>query len=164
MPAERRGVPPASPCREHGNTRMISGCVTIAMMAATSCGRSPSEPSSAPPFVSPPPGPAPPGLPITDGATIMVTSNGFDVRDVRVFQGSRLLLTSNDNAPHEILSDPFHLHSDCPEINRLGFIVPGQSRQTDPLTVARACGFHDHAHEGDPAFHGVVYIEAPQNP
>jgi hypothetical protein len=65
-----------------------------------------------------------------------------------------------DRSPHEILSDSFHLHSDCPEINRVGFIVPGQSRQTDPFDTTRACGFHDHAHEGDPVFHGVVYVEA----
>jgi hypothetical protein len=93
-----------------------------------------------------------------------MASNGFDLHDVRIFLGSRLTFINNDSSPHEILSDPFHLHTDCPELNRVGYIVPGQSRQTDPFGAVRACGFHDHAHEGDPAFHGVVYVETRQAP
>jgi hypothetical protein len=132
----------------------------IVAIALPGCQRSPSEASPGEPFTAPPPGPPPPGIPITNGATVLVTSNGFDVRTVRVLQGSRLTFTNNDASPHEILSDPFHLHSDCPEINAVGFLTPGQARQTDALTVVRACGFHDHVHEGDVSFHGIVYVEA----
>jgi hypothetical protein len=58
-----------------------------------------------------------------------------------------------------VLSDPPHVHTDCPEINAAGYLVPGQSRATDPLNRLMACGFHDHTHEGDPAFAGKVTIE-----
>jgi hypothetical protein len=144
--------------------RIAAAVGTIGLMIAAGCAQTPSQPSTAPPVTSPALGPPPPGLPITDGATIAVTANGFDVHDVRIFQGSRLTFTNNDAAPHEILSDPFHVHTDCPEINRVGFIVPGQSRQTDPFGVVRACGFHDHTHEGDLVFHGVVYVETRPTP
>jgi hypothetical protein len=144
--------------------RIVVAAGAIGLLTGTGCAPTPSEPSTAPPVTSPALGAPPPGLPITDGATIAVTANGFDLHDVRIVQGSRLTFTNNDAAPHEILSDPFHVHTDCPEINRVGFIVPGQSRQSDAFLVARACGFHDHAHEGDLAFHGVVYIEERQSP
>lgn len=48
------------------------------------------------------------------------------------------------------------LHNDCPEINIAGYLVPGQSRATDPITHLTPCGFHDHNHEGNPAYGGTV--------
>ncbi|HEV8661327.1 MAG TPA: hypothetical protein VGS96_22205 [Thermoanaerobaculia bacterium] len=45
-------------------------------------------------------------------------------------------------------------------MNAVGYLVPAQSRASDPLRVARACGFHDHTREGDLAFHGTVFIDA----
>jgi hypothetical protein len=41
-------------------------------------------------------------------------------------------------------SDPHPDHTDCPELNQVGFIQPGQSRQTGNLIEVRTCGFHDH--------------------
>lgn len=67
---------------------------------------------------------------------------------------------NSDSEPHDVLSDPLGLHNDCPEINAAGYLVPGQSRATDPLTKLRACGFHDHNREGNPSFGGTVTIEA----
>ena len=46
---------------------------------------------------------------------------------------------------HEMFSDPHPEHTDCPEINQVGFLSPGQSRQTGNLNTVRTCGFHDHA-------------------
>jgi hypothetical protein len=37
-----------------------------------------------------------------------------------------------------------------------GYLVPGQSRATDPITHLTPCGFHDHNHEGNPAYGGTV--------
>jgi hypothetical protein len=44
-------------------------------------------------------------------------------------------------------------------MNTVGFLVPGQSRTTDPLNRITTCGFHDHTHEGHPAFSGKVTID-----
>ena len=64
-----------------------------------------------------------------------------------------------DAVPHDVLSDPPHVHTDCPEFNAAGFIVPGQARSTDPLSRILSCGFHDHLHESDSRFVGKVTVE-----
>ncbi len=129
-------------------TTMIAGCGSGAV-----------APSSAPttPAFSMPTGPPQP----SNGATISVTSTGFSARDLHILPGSRLTFVNSDIQPHDIMSDPFHVHTDCPEINVVGFLTPGQSRASDPLNTIRTCGFHDHDHEGDERFHGTVSVEAP---
>ena len=132
--------------------------VLVATMMA-GCGSGTVAPSSATtmPAPSPPSGRPQP----SNGATISVTSTGFSIRDVHILQGSRLTFVNNDTRPHDIMSDPFHVHTECPEINVVGFLIPGQSRASDPLNTLRTCGFHDHDHEGDERFHGTASIEAP---
>ena len=80
---------------------MIAGCgsVTVAPSSATTT-----------PAPSPPTGPPQP----SNGATISVTSTGFSIRDVHILQGSRLTFVNNDTQPHDVMSDPFHVHTDCP--------------------------------------------------
>jgi hypothetical protein len=134
--------------------------VVLAALSLSGCQDGHSSPTAAGPAPVPAIGPAPPGLPIGDGATIVVSKTGFTPRDVRLFQGSRLTFVNNDTTAHEIRSDPLHIHSDCPAINSVGVILPGQSRQSDPLFAARACGVHDHLQQGIAAFHGVAYVEA----
>ena len=103
-----------------------------------------------------------------DAVSIAITAQGFVLEPaapfplsaLRVYQGAQLTFTNQDAEPHDVLSDPPHIHTDCPEINVAGFLVPGQSRATDPLRRIVVCGFHDHTHEGNPAFSGRVSIEA----
>jgi hypothetical protein len=62
-------------------------------------------------------------------------------------QGGDITFALNtDIETHDVLSDPPHIHTDCPEINGAGFLVPGQSRATDPLNRIMTCGFHDPMH------------------
>jgi len=136
------------------------------VLGTIACGGA-SEPSAAPP---PPPVIVPAGPPKPlDGATVRITATGFvmdasstafAVSDLHVYQGSRLTFVNTDNTPHDVLSDPPHIHTDCPEINAAGYLVPGQSRATDPLNRIMTCGFHDHTHEGEPPFAGKVTIES----
>jgi hypothetical protein len=56
-------------------------------------------------------------------------------------------------------SDPHPEHSDCTEINAVGNLVPGQSRQTSNLVVARRCGFHDHISFENAALRGSITIQ-----
>ena len=129
--------------------------VLIATMIA-GCGGGGTAPAPTTPSPSPPAGPPRP----SEGATISVTSTGFSIRDVHILQGSRLTFVNSDITPHDIMSDPFHVHTDCPEINVVGFLTPGQTRASDPLNTIRTCGFHDHDHEGDDRYHGTASIEA----
>lgn len=134
--------------------------VTLAVIGLSGCQDGRSALTAPDPAPVPAIAPAPPGLPIGDGATIVVSVAGFSPREVRLFEGSRLTFVNNDTSAHEILSDPLHIHSDCPAINSIGAILPGESRQSAPLLTPRACGVHDHLLQGLAAFHGIVYVEA----
>jgi hypothetical protein len=139
------------------------------MLALAGCGATSQAPSAAP---APTPTPtAPPGPPKPlSTATITILASGFELdpisaasfplNDLHVYQGTQLIFVNNDTQTHDVLSDPFGAHNDCPELNTAGFLVPGQSRATTPLTVLRTCGFHDHVNEGNAAFGGKVTIEA----
>ena len=74
--------------------------------------------------------------------------------------GGRLTFTNNDLRLHDMASDPVHVHTDCPSITEVGFLLPGQSLTTSALTEPRICGYHDHLNENDERFHGTVVIEA----
>jgi hypothetical protein len=135
----------------------------ILMLACNDAGQTPAVPAA--PTPAPAPVPAGPPKPL-EGATITITSTGFrldaasaalfDINALQVYQGARLTFINSDNDPHDVLSSPFGLHNDCPEINIAGYLVPGQSRATDPITHLTPCGFHDHNHEGNPAYGGTV--------
>jgi hypothetical protein len=144
--------------------RLLMAAVVVMTIA---CGGSGSAPAAAPtaPATATPAVPAGPPKPL-EGATITITSSGFrldsasaasfDINNLHVYQGARLTFVNDDNDAHQVLSDPFGTHNDCPEINVAGFLTPGQSRATDPLNRLTPCGFHDHSHEGNPAFGGKV--------
>ncbi len=123
---------------------MIVRLLMIALLSsALSCGGGSGSQVPVPvvPTPTPPSVRAGPPKPL-DAATITISSSGFrldsasaalfDINDLRVYQGARLTFINNDNDPHDVLSSPFGLHNDCPEINIAGYLVPGQSRATDP--------------------------------
>src|SRR5882762_1429385 len=63
-------------------------------------------------------------------------------------RGSQVTFINNDNRTHDMESDPHPEHTDCPAINQVGTLNPGQSRQSGNLNIARVCGFHDHDQAG----------------
>jgi hypothetical protein len=148
------------------SSRLFAAVILLAPLAAAACsGSTPAQPGST--SMPPPTAPQGPPKPL-EGATITITSTGFildatsaafKLMDLHVYQGARLTFVNMDNTPHDVLSDPSHIHTDCPEINAAGYLVPGQSRSTDPLNRVMTCGFHDHTHEGESAFAGKVTIE-----
>jgi plastocyanin len=142
-------------------TRSAVGLLLLLTAAAGCSGGSPTSatpPAPTPPPVSPTPpaGPAPPGL----SATITITANNtFVPSEVRIAVGGRVTFINQNNRAHDITSDPLHLHTDCPPVIEVGFIQPGQTKQTGPLTVARTCGFHDHMQETNPDLHGRIIVQ-----
>jgi plastocyanin len=76
--------------------------------------------------------------------TITIANNAVCPQNITVPRGTQVTFVNNDTVTHEMNSDPHPEHTDCPEINAVGNLVPGQSRQTSNLVVAKKCGFHDH--------------------
>lgn len=145
--------------------RHIIVIVTLGIFGAA-CGGTTLPAAPTPTATTPPPVATTPQpldsitIAITPNGFRLITSTTFPLDGLRVFQGATLTFVNNDVTAHDVLSDPQHLHTDCPEINAAGFLLPGQSRSTAPLTRLRTCGFHDHMREGNPSFMGSVSIEA----
>lgn len=121
-----------------------SARVALALACAAAlvrCGKdSPSDPSG-PPVV-----------------TVTLTAAGANPKSVQVSPGSRVRFVNNDTRSHNMVSDPHPEHNECPEINQVGVLSPGQRRETGNLIQVRTCGFHDHD-DDPPAFRGQIVIK-----
>jgi len=76
--------------------------------------------------------------------TITITGGGVSPATVSVPLGGRARFTNGDSRSHDMVSDPHPDHTDCPELNQVGLLAAGQTRESGNLVVARTCGFHDH--------------------
>lgn len=91
-------------------------------------------------------------------ATITITPAGNTPKAIVVPVGSRVRFVNNDVRPHDLESDPHPTHTDCPDANGAGFLVPGGSGQTGALMTQRTCGVHDHIDPGNPAWMSRIVI------
>ena len=105
--------------------------VTLAAAMWLSCGGSGSAPAA-------------PSGGSAEGRTITITANGATPAVLTIAPGTRVLFVNNDTRPHNMTSDPHPEHDLCPEINTVGLLSAGQSRETGNLNTVRTCGFHDH--------------------
>jgi hypothetical protein len=78
--------------------------------------------------------------------------------NVNISVNQTVTFVNKDTAAHEMASNPHPVHTDCPPINKVGALGPGQSGTTGPLTVARVCGFHDHGQPTNAALQGTITI------
>ena len=93
------------------------------------------------------------------GTTITITSTGVSPKSLTVSAGTQVTFVNSDNTNHDMASDPHPVHTDCPDINAVGFLTPGQSRQTNPLRTVRTCGYHDHNSPSSTALQGTIVIQ-----
>jgi hypothetical protein len=56
-------------------------------------------------------------------------------------------------------SDPHPTHGDCPPIDDIGFITPGQSKLTGNLTTVRTCSYHDHNDPDNANLKGRIRVQ-----
>jgi plastocyanin len=99
-----------------------------------------------------------PTSPVASG-TITITSSGVSPKNIEVSLGARVLFVNNDSRSHSMNSDPHQEHTDCPEINQVGFLLPGQRRETGNFVVARSCGYHDHDDPLATSLQGTITIK-----
>lgn len=90
--------------------------------------------------------------------TVMINSNGVSDSQPRINVGSRIRFTNNDSRVHQIFTTPHGAHTDCPALNEIGLLQPGQSRESGVLNDRRGCGFHDHTLPDDNSFRGQVLV------
>ena len=75
-----------------------------------------------------------------------------------VSPGSRVLFINNHSRPHNVTSDQHPDHLECPAINQVGLLMPGQNRETGNLVAVRTCGFHDHEDPDNPRLRGRIVV------
>ena len=95
----------------------------------------------------------------TSPTTITISSNAVSPKAIIVPPGSRVTFVNNDTVTHDMDSDPHPERTDCPEINQVSFLAPGQSRQTGNLNTSRTCGYHDHERETVQALRGTMTVQ-----
>src|SRR5262249_17780020 len=125
-----------------------NGCAVTVLVAVAACGGG-SNPSS--------PSPSPNPNPST--ATVTISGSGVSPKSVQIAVGGHVTFTNNDARSHPIASNPHPVHTDCPEINQVGVLQPGQSRDTGNFSAARSCGYHDHANPSDTTVQGTIVIQ-----
>lgn len=129
--------------------------LATAVTAVTCGGGGSSTPTSPSPSPSPTPSPSPSG-----DATLTISSAGsITPKVLTVAVGSRVTFVNNDSRAHDMASDPHPNHTDCPELNQVGFLQPGQSRQTGNLNTRRTCTYHDHNRDTDTNVQGTIVIQ-----
>jgi plastocyanin len=133
-----------SSLRMFSNLRVL----TAAAVVTSGCGGSGGES----------PAPAPTPTPPPTGTTVTITAAGVSPRDLTVAAGTRVTFINNDSRPRNITSNEHPEHLDCVEINDVGRLNSGQSRQTGNLVTVRTCGYHDHDDPDSTAVQGRIII------
>jgi plastocyanin len=95
----------------------------------------------------------------TSTPTVTIANNAVSPKTITVPRGSQVSFVNNDNQAHDMESDPHPIHTDCPEINQVGFLSPGQSRRTGTLNTVRSCGYHDHNRDMMESLQGTITIQ-----
>jgi len=122
--------------------RLLMTALVIACLSACGGGSSPPAPS---------PGDNPNQMTISAAG---VLTPG----EMTIAPGARVLFINNHSRPHQIASDPHPEHTDCPEINQVGLLAPGQRRETGNFVAVRTCGLHDHDDPDNASLRGRIVV------
>jgi hypothetical protein len=115
----------------------------VVLVGLAACGSSGSSPTSPPP---------------ANPFTFTITAAGVSPKEFTVPAGSRVLFVNNDTRRRNMSSDPHPEHDTCPEINSVGLLDVGASRETANMVTVRTCGFHDHDDPSNNAVLGRIVI------
>lgn len=136
------------------NTRALrrGAIAAVTAAAAFACGGSGGTTS--------PPSPTPSTCTASPTATtITIANNTVCPQTTTVPRGARITFVNRDTVAHEMTSDPHPEHTDCPELNQVGHLEPGQSRESGNLVTPRRCGFHDHLRNEVASLKGTITIQ-----
>jgi len=119
----------------------------LALGAVACSGDSPVAPTET---TDPPPNAS------TNVVTIGVA--GVSPSTIQISAGERVLFVNEDSVVHEMSSDQHPAHTECPAINQVGSLAPGQSRETGNFVTPQTCTYHDHLDALNPGLLGSIVI------
>jgi plastocyanin len=134
---------------------VLLACCLAALVAVPACGNGYGGGSS---------GGASPISPSTGGpgavaATITIANGSVSPPEVRIGVGQSVVFRNNDTRARDMTSDPHPTHTNCPSINAVGVLQPGQERATHGFGATGTCGFHDHLDPDNPGVRGRIIVE-----
>jgi plastocyanin len=100
-----------------------------------------------------------PSAPSPNDATIVIGPAGVAQTETRIKAWSRVTFVNNDTRAHTIVSDPVDVHTQCPPVNQVGLLNPGDRRSTGTLNLTGTCGFHDHGNKTDASLMGRIVVQ-----
>jgi plastocyanin len=100
-----------------------------------------------------------PSTPPTATNIITITSSGVSPQHIAVPRGSQVTFVNNDSRIHDMQSNPHPEHNDCPELEHVGSLRVGESRQSGNLNIAMTCGYHDNRNEGIDTLKGTILVQ-----
>ena len=128
---------------------MFERCVLVTAVALlASCSSSSSPVAPTPPVPAAPAGPS----------AITLSATGFSPQEVTILVGARVTFVNSDRVSYDVSSGLDHNSRECPEIDAVGFLVAGQSRETSVFEQAMTCRFHEHANIGVAAYQGRIVV------
>jgi plastocyanin len=114
----------------HHPARRIVAMI-VALPLAASCGSStPASPTSNPGAHTLP-------------STVMIMDTGPTPKELTIGVGATVTFMNHDAVPHGVAGGAEPARPDCPEINAVGVLMPGEIRSTSPFTTAKTCEYHD---------------------
>jgi len=90
--------------------------------------------------------------------TVTITSTGVDPKVLTISQGQRVLFVNNDSVSHEMASDVHPTHEQWPAMNQVGYLAPGQSRETGNLNAVGGITYHDHLDAQNELLLGTIEV------
>lgn len=102
------------------------------------------------------PGPSP--IPQNPHVITIASGGVASPKELTVAPGARVLFVNNDGRRHDMTSDDHPDHQECPAINQVGLLTPGQNRETGNLVAVRTCGFHDHEDPDNANLKGRIIV------
>lgn len=123
--------------------------LVVTALLAAGCGGA-SAPSS--------PSPATTGGGSTS-ATVTISSAGVSPIELILTAGQRVTFTNNDSVEHQMYDDPHPSHDgNCPELNQIGSLRPGESKESGNFVAAKTCTYHDHLRPTSSTLKGRIVI------
>jgi plastocyanin len=76
-------------------------------------------------------------------ATVMIMASGPDPKEMTIAAGERVTFMNHDNVPHAVAGGADPARRGCAEIDAVGVLTPGESRDTAVFAAAGTCDYHD---------------------
>jgi plastocyanin len=133
------------------------GLAAIAAVCAAACGSSFTSSDNA----APAPSYLDSSQPRAAVPAVSITAAGFNPQVLHVDYPVTVTFTNADTVAHTLESAPELNWDNCPEMNTVGTLTPGQSKAVPFSEKDAVCAYHDAAQASRTAFQGYIAIHAP---